>query len=63
MKQDVKRMLKERGYPNLFSEARYMMIKELMAEACSLDKQLKGYLSISPDFKVDFIVDHMIKHF
>ena len=42
MKQEVKRQLKERGYPNLFSEARYLMMKELMAEACSLDKQLKG---------------------
>lgn len=63
MKTEVKQQLKEKGHLNLFNGTRYLMIKELMAHAVSKDKMLKSYLAISPNFKVDFICDHMIKNF
>jgi len=63
MKSEVQQQLKEKGYSTLFTEKRYKLIKELMAHAVSKDRMLKSYLAISPDFKVDFICDHMIKNF
>ena len=63
MKVEVKKQLKEKGFPNLFTDQRYDNVKNIMSYAISVDKMLKSYLSISPDFKVDFICDHMIKQF
>ena len=61
MKAEVKQELKEKGRINIFTEARYKQMVELMKYGMSKDHMLKSYLSISPDFKVSYIVDHMIK--
>lgn len=63
MKKEVKLQLKEKGLLHLFTDERYNEIKLLMSYAMSKDKMLKEYLSISPDFKVNFISDHIIKYY
>lgn len=61
MKVEVKQQLKEQNYLHLFTEIRYKQVVELMKYAMAKDATLKKYLQISPDFKVNFICDHMIK--
>ena len=61
MKNEVKQELKEKGRADIFTEERFAICKEVMKIGMSKDNILKAYLNISPDFKVDFIVDNMIK--
>lgn len=62
MEREVKEQLKEMGKYDLFTKSRYLRVKEVMSYATSQDSQLKKYLSISPDFKVNFICDHIVKY-
>ena len=62
MKNEVKAQLKENWQGHFYTDARYKKVVELMKLAMGEDDTLKKYLSISPDFKVNFICDHIVKY-
>lgn len=61
MKNEVKQELKEKGRGDIFTEDRYLAMVSFLRIARTGKSTLKSYLDISPDFRVTFIVDHMIK--
>ena len=62
MKTEVKSQLKENWQGHFYTDERYLKVVEVMKLAMSKDDNLKSYLSISPDFKVNFICDHIVKY-
>jgi len=61
MKAEVKQELKDKGRPEVFTELRYKQIVELMKYSMAKNHIMKTFLNISPDLKVSYIADHIIK--
>jgi len=61
MKPDVKRELKEKGRQDIFTEERYTTIVSLMKYTMKTQLKMKLFLEISPEIRVSFVADHMIK--
>lgn len=62
MKKEVKAQLKENWQGHFYTDERYVKVVEVMKLAMVKDDVLKKYLSISTDFKVNFICDHIVKY-
>jgi hypothetical protein len=62
MKNEVKTQLKENWQGHFYTDERYKKVVDVMKLAMGKDDVLKKYLSISPDFKVNFICDHIVKY-
>jgi hypothetical protein len=61
MKAETKRILKEKGKLELFTDARFEKIKEVMKIGMTKDAWLKNYLSLDPLNKAEWCADHIIK--
>ena len=60
MKQEVKKILKEKDCLNLFTEERFDEVKSVMKYGMSKDPWLKNYLSLDPLNKAQWIADHLV---
>ena len=60
MKIEVKKILKEKGKLDLFSEERYNIVKSLMNYGMTKDAWLKNYLSLDPLNKAEWCADRLI---
>jgi hypothetical protein len=60
MKKEVKKILKENGKIDLFTEERYKTITEYMKLCRKKSKAISTYLSFDPDNRSKFIADHII---
>lgn len=60
MKQEVKNLLKVKARDDLFTDARYQVVKETMQYGMKKDAWLKNYLSLDPLNKANWIADHII---
>lgn len=61
MKEEVIKSLKEKEIFEIYTEERYDQVVAVMQYGCKASPTLKAFLSISPDFRVDWIVDHMVR--
>lgn len=61
MKQEVKRMLKERNMYEIYSEEKYLKVKEFMKRVCEKDEWLKHYLSLDPLNKAEWVCHHIVE--
>jgi hypothetical protein len=61
MKAEVKKILKERGKIDLFTDRNYELVKYAMNERARHDPWLKNYLSLDPYNKAEWVADHLIK--
>lgn len=61
MKNEVKKILKEKGKLNIFTEDRYEQVKSVMKYGMTKDAWLKNYLSLDPLNKAQWCADHLIK--
>ena len=61
MKAEVIKILKEKGLLVLFTDQRYITVKDLMRVAMKKDNWLKNYLSLDPLNKSQWIADYIVK--
>jgi 3'-phosphoadenosine 5'-phosphosulfate sulfotransferase (PAPS reductase)/FAD synthetase len=60
MKSELKKLLKEKGYPDLFTEELYSTLVTIMKENMKKDEWLNMYLKLDPLNKVQWLYDAML---
>jgi hypothetical protein len=61
MKRETKKILKEQGKLDLFTEDRFKEIKAVMKYGMTKNVWLKTYLSLDPLNKSQWCADHLVK--
>lgn len=61
MRTEVKKLLKEKGKLDLFTDTRFEKVKAMMQFGMRVDRQLKNLLSLDPLNKAQFVADHIIR--
>lgn len=61
MKEETKKILKEKGKYDLFTDERFEQVKAVMKHGMTKDAWLKNYLSLDPLNKFEWCADHLIK--
>ena len=61
MKVETKKILKEQGKLDLFTEDRFEQVKAVMKHGMTKDAWLKNYLSLDPLNKAQWCADHIVK--
>ena len=61
MKSETKKILKEKGRSDLFTDDRFNIVKSVMMHGMTKDPWLKNYLSLDPINKAQWCADHLIK--
>jgi hypothetical protein len=62
MKVDTKKILKEQGKLDLFTDERFELIKAAMRYRITKDPWLKNYLSLDPFNKAQWCADHLVQY-
>lgn len=61
MKIDTKKILKEQGKLDLFTEERFEQVKAVMKHGMTKDAWLNNYLRLDPLNKAQWCADHLVK--
>jgi len=61
MKEEIIKILKEKGKIDLYTDERFEQIKSAMNHGMANDAWLKNYLSLDPLNKAQWCADHLVK--
>ena len=61
MKKEVKRILKEQGNLDFYTDLRFDLVKSAMKDGIKKDDWLKNYLSLDPLNKAQWVADNIVR--
>ncbi len=61
MKAETKKILKEQGKLDFYTDERFEQVKSVMKHGMTKDAWLKNYLSLDPLNKAQWCADHLVK--